>query len=318
MRRMILLWTLAFAVSPVWLLGAEKTPVPAGASSEKDSDYMRVTRDKKETATGLETAIVRFVPRDCGKTSPAVDLVAAVHIADQAYYDRINREFDKYDVVLYELVAPPGTRVPEGGGGSRSSNPLGMTQGALKDLLALEFQLEKVRYNRPNMVHADMSPEQLVETMKKRGESIMSMVARAMGYSIARQKADGGVSDQFQMIGALFSQNRPLALKRIMAQQMEDMGDLGAAFGGPQGSTLIEERNKVALQALKKQLQAGKKKIAIFYGGGHMPDFDKRLRADFDMVPVETRWLLAWNMAEPETKQPGRRLKDYLKKPAEK
>jgi hypothetical protein len=317
MRRTILVWALALAVSPACVLGAEK-PSASGELADHGAKYMRVTRDKKGTVTGLETAIVRFAPRDCGRTGPAVDLVAAVHIGDKAYYDEINREFDKYDVVLYELVAPPGTRVPEGGKGSTSSNPVGMTQGALKDILALEFQLERVRYNRPNMVHADMSPDQLVETMKKRGESIMTMVARAMGYSIARQKPDGGMGDEFQMISALFSRNRPLALKRVMAQQMEDMGDLGAAFGGSEGSTLIEERNKVALDILRKQIKAGKKKIAVFYGGGHMPDFDKRLRADFDMVPVETRWLVAWNTQEPQSKESGLRLKDYLKKPPEK
>ena len=50
---------------------------------------------------------------------------------------------------------------------------------------------------------------------------------------------------------------------------------------GPKGSTLISGRNKVALDVLRKEIAAGKKKIAIFYGAGHMPDFQKRLRDDF-------------------------------------
>ena len=38
---------------------------------------------------------------------------------------------------------------------------------------------------------------------------------------------------------------------------------------------------------LRKELAAGKKKIAIFYGAGHMPDLQKRLHDDFAMKPVE-------------------------------
>ena len=55
---------------------------------------------------------------------------------------------------------------------------------------------------------------------------------------------------------------------------------------------------------LRKQIAAGKKKIAIFYGAGHMADFQKRLGEDFDLTPKSTRWLTAWDMkpAGPMTK----------------
>jgi hypothetical protein len=49
---------------------------------------------------------------------------------------------------------------------------------------------------------------------------------------------------------------------------------------------------------LRKELAAGKSKIAIFYGAGHMPDLQKRLRDDFGMKPVGTRWLAAWNLQD--------------------
>ncbi len=52
-----------------------------------------------------------------------------------------------------------------------------------------------------------------------------------------------------------------------------------AVLEGPKGSTLIGERNKRALDVLKKQIASGKKKIAVFYGAGHMVDMEKRLRA---------------------------------------
>jgi hypothetical protein len=45
-------------------------------------------------------------------------------------------------------------------------------------------------------------------------------------------------------------------------------------------------------------LAAGKKKIAIFYGAAHMPDFDKRLKEDFGMKRTTSEWINAWNLAD--------------------
>jgi hypothetical protein len=92
-------------------------------------------------------------------------------------------------------------------------------------------------------------------------------------------------------------ENRPLALKRVLAEQFADHDDMmTAVFEGNDGSTLITGRNQVALDVLRKQLAAGKKKIAIFYGAGHMADFQKRLGADFGLTPAGTRWLAAWGL----------------------
>ena len=63
------------------------------------------------------------------------------------------------------------------------------------------------------------------------------------------------------------------------------------------GSVLITERNKKALKVLKKQMAAGKKRIGIFYGAGHLDDMDKRLRKDFGLKPVAITWLTAWDLA---------------------
>ena len=49
---------------------------------------------------------------------------------------------------------------------------------------------------------------------------------------------------------------------------------------------------------MKKQLAAGKKKIAIFYGAGHMGDMEKHALADFSLKPQQTQWLQAWDMNE--------------------
>jgi hypothetical protein len=81
-----------------------------------------------------------------------------------------------------------------------------------------------------------------------------------------------------------------------MAEQFENMESQMLMFDGPGGSTIITERNKKAFEVLDKQLKAGKKKIAVFYGAGHLPDMEKRLLADFSLKRDSEQWLTAWTL----------------------
>ena len=96
---------------------------------------------------------------------------------------------------------------------------------------------------------------------------------------------------------ALFDRNRALRLKRLMAEQFADLEMAMAALNGPDGSTLVTERNKVALAKLDKQWSQGRKRVAIFYGVGHLPDMAQRLVADFNLHETGQSWLTAWNLA---------------------
>lgn len=61
-------------------------------------------------------------------------------------------------------------------------------------------------------------------------------------------------------------------------------------------SVIIGERNKAATEALRRAIDEGHNKIAILYGGGHMPDLGRRLREEFDLVPSQVQWLTAWSI----------------------
>ena len=274
--------------------------VPTAQSGEKaagdvpKTTYLRVVRDARERTVGLETAIVSFGPATAGAANVRVDLVAAVHIADKGYYQELNKRFAGYDAVLYELVAPKGTRVPKGGGkDKRAGNALSAVQLGMKDVLKLEFQLDQVDYTRKNLIHADLSPQQFLKSIQN--EDFTDILTRLLAYALAKQ-AQGGDGGEVQLLMAMFDSNRSLALKRVMAEQFQEMEGLTAALEGPKGSTLIARRNARALEVLKEQIAAGKKKIAIFYGAGHMSDMEKRLRADFSLKPQATQWLRAWDM----------------------
>ncbi len=273
---------------------AQPSKKPAKDNKAKKGGFLRLTRDADDSPVALEVAIVRFRPADAKKKGVTIDLIGAVHVGEGAYYSRLNREFARYDSVLYELVAPEGTRIPKGGG-TGSRHPVSLIQGGMKNMLELEFQLEKIDYTKKNLRHADMSPKQFAESMKNRGESMFGTFLRMMGYAMAQQNKGGGTSDM-QLLAALFNKDRAMALKRVMAEQFEDMEGSLNVLDGPDGSTIVSERNKVALGVLKERIEAGDKKIAIFYGAAHMPDFQKRLLADFGVVRGKTRWLVAWNL----------------------
>ncbi|MCA9218600.1 MAG: hypothetical protein KDB27_36275, partial [Planctomycetales bacterium] len=199
-----------------------------------------------------------------------------------------------YDVLLYELVAPEGTKVPKGGG--KSHHPVGQMQQGMKSMLELEFQLEQIDYHAKNFVHADMSPEEFAKSMNDRNESFLQIMFRMMGQASAQQSKGDGPSD-FDLLFALFSKDRARRLKQAMAVQFEDIEGQMNALQGPEGSTLITERNKKALEVLQKQIADGKKSIGIFYGAGHLPDMSERLIEDFKLTPVNEEWLEAWDMS---------------------
>lgn len=278
---------------------AEQTTKIEQAEDRPGAEWVRVTEDKQGRPLGMQTAIVRYVskPTSEGKAI-AVDLIGAVHVGDLAYYTELNKRFEQYDALLYELVAPPGTRIEPG---TKASNRhmLGAMQNSMKNMLKLEHQLEKIDYTKPNFVHADMSADQFFKSMDDRGESLVQMYFRMLGQSIAHQTAatSKGASADIDLMRALFAKDRSRQLKIAMARQMAEMESLLTAFGGEEGSTIITERNKTALRVLQQQLEGGNTKVGVFYGAGHLDDMDNRLRDEFGLEPVSVTWLTAWDLS---------------------
>jgi len=303
---LLLLIAVGFISAPLVRAEDKGAPTETEADRARQStdggQFLRVLRTDKGEPIAMETSIARYVPKGSDRQGLIVELVSAVHVGEAAYYAALNKAFQGFEVVLYELVAPEGTRVPKGGGKSRGV--ISGLQNGLKDMLDLEFQLSKVDYTRDNFVHADMSPEDFEKAMAERGESIWGMMFRMMGQAMAQQAAGKNAPSDLDILMALFDRNRALRLKRIMAGQFENLEFVTTALSGPNGSTLIEGRNQAALKILKQQIESGKKKIAIFYGAGHMPDIEKRLISDFGLKLDSERWVEAWNLREPKQKKP--------------
>ncbi len=261
-------------------------------TSPQSLPFVRVMRDADGMPQALETAVVSFRSADGQQT---VDLIAAIHVGDRTYYRELNRLFREYDAVLYELIAPEGTRIPRGG--QTTDHPVGRMQRGIKSLLDLSFQLDEIDYTAKQLVHADMSPQEFASSMEERGESFLQILFRMMGQAAAQAGKADGPSDR-DLIMALFAPDRALRLKRILAAQFEDLEGQLNIFEGPDGSTLISQRNKRVLQVLRRQQQQGQKKIGIFYGAGHMSDMAERLQHEFELKYASTRWMKAWDMED--------------------
>ena len=276
------------------LVSAE-TDNAKGASKGEPNVYVRVEQRDGEPRA-MQTALVIYRGKKGSlHEGKRVDLVGVVHIGEEAYYQDLNKRLAGYDSVLYELVAPDGTRIRPQDLQQRRSL-LGSMQSGMKDMLNLQYQLEKVDYLADNFRHADMSPDEFMVDMERRGDSIAKMAARMMGAGLASSASTGGDAS---MLFAFFSPDRSKILKRTMAKQLADVENVSAGFSDANGeNTLIKGRNAKAFEVLQEELQNGKKRIAVFYGAGHLADMAERLENDFDMTAHRTVWLDAWDLTK--------------------
>ncbi|MGL4595345.1 MAG: hypothetical protein ACRCUY_11500 [Thermoguttaceae bacterium] len=274
---------------------------------DRSSDFMRVSYRNPETKKGVlsfDTAIATF--RD-QKKEIEVDLIAAVHVGDEIYYQNLNTIFKKYDAVLYELVAEKETRPSKKDTSQKNEKPLsllGNFQSGMGKSLGLEFQLEHIDYKSPNFVHADLSPQEFASRVADRGD-IVQMLYRIFTLGVKKSGTEGQQDElqlQGRMLGALLASNSSLSLKRLFAKEMiSQMDDAMWVIGGDDGSAIITDRNNAALKVLRQEIKNGKKKIAIFYGGAHLPEFAKSLEKEFAMKLTNVSWIIAWDMTSDQS-----------------
>jgi hypothetical protein len=253
--------------------------------------FLRFVEDD-EGGGRLEAAIVSY-RNDNGAM---VHLVSAVHIGERKYFNDLTKTFDGYDVLLYEMVKPRDAAVP--GPGVQSDSMVSMFQRLLKDLLELEFQLDAIDYRAKNFIHADLTVEEFVQLQEERGESIVTLMLRAMMAEMQKPQEVPEISLP-ELLVALTSPDRARHFKMILGRQFEDMESKVAGLEGPNGSVLVTERNKAAIRVLKETIARGKKNVGLFYGAAHMPDLSKRL-AEMGFEPVKTEWRVAWDMTPKE------------------
>lgn len=271
--------------------------LPATSRAGELPDYVRFAEDA--ASSRLEVAIKTFT-LPSGKT---VDLIGAIHIADLSYYQQLNQRFESYDSVLFELVGDP-TRLTAATPFSQGSGPSGgvtlsAIQQAAGEYLDLVFQLGAVDYTGKNMIHADMSREQFDLMQKERGETTMTLFARAMDAQMkgGMNSAAAREFDTLGLIRILLSRDSTAAFKKALAKTFDQMESMTALMEGTEQSAILGGRNDVVVNKIKEVLAQKKQRhIAVFYGGAHMPGIEASLTSELAAKASGEEWLAAWTM----------------------
>ncbi|MEL6870979.1 MAG: hypothetical protein AAFO81_14360 [Pseudomonadota bacterium] len=254
--------------------------------------FIRIVNDARELPLSLQVANAHYVKR-IDERIIAVDLVGAVHIGEPGYYQDLNTRFDHYDNVLYELIAPAGTRVAHDAGDDKSL--LSRMQLAMTKGLDLSFQLEQVDYDKSHFVHADLSPSEFKQAMKDAGETPAVLAWRFLSTSIregARAALTSSSSDAIRDM-LLTGDN---ATKVMLARELTKTESMQGLLGDDATSSVIGARNARAIEVLGQQIDAGAEQLAVFYGVAHLPDLERRLIDELGFEFASITWLDAWDL----------------------
>ena len=267
--------------------------VPALAEGGNDlTPFIRY----KATPGTVETSVVTMR----NARGQEIDLISAVHVGSPTYYAGLNKKFKGYDAVLYELVLPDemaGQPLP-----SQMETGSGVSgiQGMIAQAMGLTTQIDKINYSAANFVHADLTRNGLAQKMAARQENLMSYMMKALSSSTGTiDESQLGVTEQelaeldfmAVMSGRTSAKDRKV-LKKLFGASLASSGGLLSSLSD---SALIADRNEAALAVARKETQAGKRRLAIFYGAAHMPDMKKRLEKQ-GWKASGTEWIKAWDV----------------------
>ncbi|MHC4512552.1 MAG: hypothetical protein ACYTGW_04925 [Planctomycetota bacterium] len=243
----------------------------------------------------LQTGIVTYENED-GVT---IDLIAVIHMGDEAYYQKLQKDFEAYDALLYEITKPKGEKVSSL---KVKNHPMRMMMRMQTKMMGLASQMEALDYDQPNFVHADLDMETFQRLCKEKGDSVMATMMKSQRsvMKAAGGKGQGGMPfmNPFGFGRGKRGTDPRQAMKYFQARQMHHLEATKEAHTAGQsgvGSVLLTERNKRCMEVVSERLDAGDKKLGIFYGAAHMPDFEQRLEK-LGFKQSKNNWRTAWDI----------------------
>jgi hypothetical protein len=100
------------------------------------------------------------------------------------------------------------------------------------------------------------------------------------------------LAKQLSKSKATLPKDDPHAVKRMLAPIMNKLNGGGLAIAD---ELVIGARNQRTMEVLDRELKAGKKRISIFFGSGHMKDFVHQLEAR-GWKKTSEKWVSAWTI----------------------
>ena len=265
-------------------------------------NFIRV--DEDDAAARLQTAVTRYE-----KDGASVDLIGAIHLADQAYFEQLNVRFKTYDAVLFEMIGgekfaeakqPVAEPAPEKQEKDLSGLP--KIYDMVAKFLKLTGQSEAIDYTAANFVHADLTLAEFTRMQQERGESLLGFALKA-----GRDAPEpANAPDPAKLLQAMLAGKSNL-VKLEIVHTLGQGDDQIAAFAGE--SVIISDRNQRCLEVMQRELAAGHGNLGIFYGAAHFPDLEKRL-LDLGFKRGKQEWLNAWDIPKQEAKPAAAETKD--------
>lgn len=251
----------------IFALTLSLTSTAVAGDKGKIGDFIRV----KKTKAGGQVAqlSVRTYKRAKGAKAPStgmpgmskkkfkypeVVMVSIVHFAEAKYYKAINKTLADCDLVLYEAMGYDYVK-------AANLNKMGA-----RELLFQGQGLKKTK----TWELADLA---------------LNSQQRALGLPKGTMEMQMGQMGRIvQMMGEQRFRNQMMTQFKSM-QGIEKLMNM---------KFILMQRNSVAFGKLVESIYKGKaKKIAIVYGGAHMPNLEDRLKDELNYVPVKTKWLNA-------------------------
>ena len=281
-------------------------PKAAAVKIDSNADgalWLRLERNERGVPLRLATSIVRFEGEfraDDGKTRPvSVDLIGAIHLGEAAYYERLNAEFQEYETVVFELVAEEGFDVKDLAaaheakkqGAASPLDAISFLQQSLSDALGLVYQTDGIDYSAPNLKRGDADADEFLARLTTGGDIPLFFANSSLEslFSSENGRFEGWA------LACLLAKDKRLTLRRLFADELartELTVDPDA-----RETALIHYRNEIAVDVAKKELEAGKTKIAVFYGAAHLDDLARRVEKTLqNSRRSEPRWIAAWSM----------------------
>ncbi|HWV99577.1 MAG TPA: hypothetical protein VNZ64_07795 [Candidatus Acidoferrum sp.] len=286
----------------------------------------------------LQIAVRKFVP--ARHKGPTLWLAGVSHLGESNYYAVLQKHLDAQTLVLFEGVAgpsdeatdaKPGAASPPASGpraaASAASGSASSLQSSMAAALGLVFQLEAIDYRRPNFRHCDLSVGQIRDLIAEQPPAPGQPGAGPSFEGLLEMMQGGSWLDSLVQLGLRVIGANPklqgLAKLALIDTICEIQGDPSRLEGLPPEmkqllDVLLQKRNQKVIADLKTEMKklGRRDSVAVFYGTGHMPDLERRVRRELDYRPSGQLWLTAFsvNLAKTRITGPERAfLHDLLK-----
>ncbi len=253
--------------------------------------------------SSLQTGKFKLISRETGDI---IYLIGVIHIGEKSYYEKIRSLSRDLDVLFYEGVAFPRQKALN----SRFSILENISQAnksaGLKEIMKYQgIFARKIRLARQveelvpeyNWVNADVSYVEFLSILKKydmpqdRLTNYLSLDSKNMFQDYIEIK-DMEETDPI-FIKKMKEYKKKIALNLVNSANELCYGDKMA----PVREIIITERNKIAMNYIKKRLNSENPQvIGMLYGAAHIPDFLNILQAEYGFIIDSHEWLNAWNL----------------------